>query len=84
MPPTNYRRCVGLSLRINMQAKELALKQPAELKRLAAEWRAMIRDVRFKVATRQSTKVRELRTLKKNLARLEMTLHALQTKQPAA
>ena len=53
---------------------ELKLKSQDELRRLAQELQEKLRDARFKVATRQLTKVRELRALKKDLARITMIL----------
>ncbi|MFH1077862.1 MAG: 50S ribosomal protein L29 [Patescibacteria group bacterium] len=53
-----------------MNPKDLIQKQHDELERLAGELRADIRDFRFKVATRQYTKVRTLRNAKKDLARV--------------
>ncbi len=54
-----------------MDAKELRSKSPAELVRLADELRAQIRDVRFKVATRQHGKVHDMKRLRRDLARVE-------------
>lgn len=48
---------------------ELRQKSRAELERLVSETRAHIREMRFKVATRQFSKVRMLRSLKRDLAR---------------
>jgi len=57
-----------------MTAKELALKQVEELQALRAEWCVELREVGFKVATRQASAVRRLRELRKDLARLETVL----------
>ncbi len=57
-----------------MDIKELKLKSVDELKRLAKELRSELRDMRFKVATRQLTKVRNVRKGKKDLARIETLL----------
>ncbi|KAA0205986.1 50S ribosomal protein L29 [Candidatus Uhrbacteria bacterium] len=54
-----------------MDAKELRSKTPAELSRLADELRAQLRDVRFKVATRQHGKVHDMKRLRRDLARVE-------------
>ncbi|MBU1348639.1 50S ribosomal protein L29 [Patescibacteria group bacterium] len=62
-----------------MNPKDLIQKQHDELTRLAAELSADIRDLRFKVATRQNAKVRMLRNAKKDLARV---LTALTQKKP--
>ncbi len=53
-----------------MAAKELMQKSAAELKREAADLRSAIRELRFKIATRQHGKVREIRNKKRQLARL--------------
>ncbi|MSR85280.1 50S ribosomal protein L29 [Candidatus Uhrbacteria bacterium] len=57
-----------------MNMQELKLKSLDELRRLADELGEKLREARFKVATRQLTKVRQLRVLKKDLARIEMLL----------
>jgi len=53
-----------------MAAKELLQKSAAELSREAADLRTAIRELRFKIATRQHGKVREIRNKKRELARL--------------
>jgi ribosomal protein L29 len=58
-------------------SKELQQKSAAELNRDAADLRSSIRELRFKIATRQHGKVREMRNKKRDLARL---LTALATK----
>ncbi len=62
-----------------MDIKELKLKSVDELKRLAKEQRSELRDMRFKVATRQLTKVRNVRKGKKDLARIETLLRSPST-----
>ncbi len=57
-----------------MDAKELKSKTAAELNRLADELRAEVRNLRFKVATRQHGKVRDLRHLRRDIARIETEL----------
>lgn len=59
-----------------MKANELRQKSPNELRRLAADLRSQLRDLRFKVATRQHTKVRTLREMKKDISRIETILAA--------
>lgn len=59
-----------------MEAKELKSKTVAELTRIADELRAELRVIRFKVATRQHGKVRDLRRLRRDLARVEATRNA--------
>ena len=56
-----------------MEVKELKSKTAAELTRIADELRAELRAIRFKVATRQHGKVRDLRRLRRDLARVEAT-----------
>ncbi|QQR60642.1 50S ribosomal protein L29 [Candidatus Uhrbacteria bacterium] len=58
-------------------SKELQQKSAAELSRDAADLRSSIRELRFKIATRQHGKVRDMRLKKRDLARL---LTALATK----
>jgi ribosomal protein L29 len=58
-----------------MEAKELKSKTAAELTRVADELRAELRAIRFKVATRQYGKVRDLRRLRRDLARVEAVRH---------
>ena len=53
-----------------MNPKDLRLKTRDELTRLSTEMRASIRDLRFKIATRQFSKVRTIRNAKKDLARV--------------
>lgn len=53
-----------------MKAKDLRQLTREESNARAAELRGLIRDLRFKVTTRQHAKVRDLRKAKKDLARL--------------
>jgi ribosomal protein L29 len=53
-----------------MEAKELRLKTPAELKALVAELTGQIRDLRLNVRTRQVRNVRDLRHKRHTLARV--------------
>lgn len=57
-----------------MKANELRQKSDIELRRMADELRADLRDLRFKIATRQHAKVRTVREAKKRLARIETVL----------
>lgn len=57
-----------------MTAKELEQKTPEELRKLIAELRESVRDLRFKIATRQHRKVRAIRETKKDLARVNAVL----------
>lgn len=63
-----------------MKTNELRQKSNEELTRLAVELRGNIRDMRFKIATRQHNKVRSLREAKKDLAKVLSVLRELQTK----
>lgn len=58
-----------------MDAHELKQKQPEELRRMVHELHAQLRDLRFKVATRQWSKVRTIRALKKDVSRIQTVLH---------
>lgn len=62
-----------------MSPKELASKSLEELHKTIGEQRALIRDLRFKITTRQNTKVRVLREAKKDLARLLTAVHQHKT-----
>ncbi|MBU1032405.1 MAG: 50S ribosomal protein L29 [Patescibacteria group bacterium] len=57
-----------------LNSKDLIQKTESELNRIASDLRTEIRDLRFKVATRQHAKVRNLRHAKKDLARVLTTL----------
>ena len=62
-----------------MNPKELAQKTAEELKKMASDARAEIRDMRFKVATRQFTKVRGVCHAKRDLARVMTALNSKKT-----
>jgi large subunit ribosomal protein L29 len=53
-----------------MQIKELRNKPIAELQNLLAEKREALRAMRFKVSQRQLKKVREIKLVKKDIARI--------------
>ncbi len=53
-----------------MKAKELKQLTTVELNAKVAELRGLIRDLRFKVTTRQNSKVRDLRKAHKELAQV--------------
>ena len=53
-----------------MKIKELRQKSELELKRLLAESREKLRDMRFKAAQRQLKKVRDIRVAKKTISRI--------------
>ncbi len=56
--------------------KDLQEKNIAELRVLIAETRAACRDLQFKIAAKQLKNIREIRTAKKNLARLQTVLRS--------
>lgn len=60
-----------------MEAKDLRQKSPEELRNLAAELRVQLREAEFAVATHQLKKVRDLRRVKRDLARVLTTLNAM-------
>jgi ribosomal protein L29 len=66
-----------------MEWSELKQKSPTELQRLLQEKRDLLRDRRFKVAEGQHQDVRELRELKRDIARL-MTKLRQPTPAPAS
>lgn len=53
-----------------MKIKELRDKTDVELDRLLSETRNKVRDMRFKVAARQQTDVREIREARKVVAQI--------------
>lgn len=63
-----------------MKAKDLQQMTQIELQTKAAELRGLIRDLRFKITTRQNSKVRDLLKARKDLARVLTTLSALNKK----
>lgn len=60
---------------INMELKELKKKSKGELHALLAESRDRLRELRFKDANRQLKNVREIRTLKKEIAQVMTMLN---------
>ncbi len=52
-----------------MDFEEIKNKSAAELKELVLEWRAKMRDLKFKVASGGLKKVGEIPTLRHNIAR---------------
>jgi ribosomal protein L29 len=52
------------------ELKELKLKSEAELQRLLASNREKLRDLRFKVSQNQFKNIREIRQLKKKIAKI--------------
>lgn len=53
-----------------LNPKELTQKTREELLKMASDYRAEIRELRFKIATRQHAHVRKLRNAKRDLARV--------------
>jgi len=65
-----------------MDFKEIKTKTEAELHRLLADHRDRLREARFKDASRQLKDVREIREIKKTIARVLTTLKKLVPKKP--
>lgn len=65
-----------------MDWSEIKQKSAAELERLLQETREHLRDRRFKVAQGQQKDVREIRELKKSVARLLTRIRQAPTKKP--
>ena len=67
-----------------MKQKEIVQKSKEELIKLLAESREHLRDLRFKVVNKQLKNVREIRDLKRTIARASTRLAVLerQEKQP--
>lgn len=63
-----------------MKAKDLKQLTQIELQNKASELRGLIRDLRFKVTTRQNSKVRDLLKARKDLARVLTMLSVLNKK----
>lgn len=61
-----------------MKAKDLKQLNHQELQNRAAELRGLVRDLRFKVTTRQHSKVRDLRQTRRDLARVLTVLNQIQ------
>jgi len=53
-----------------MEIKELKLKTEKELRQILNEFRDKLRDLRFKDANKQLKDVREIRVVKKTIARI--------------
>ncbi|RMD58941.1 50S ribosomal protein L29 [Candidatus Parcubacteria bacterium] len=60
-----------------MEFKDLKNKSEAELHRLLAEMREKLRELRFKDANRQLKDVREIRQIRKTIARILTLLNSL-------
>ncbi|PIS40482.1 MAG: 50S ribosomal protein L29 [Candidatus Kerfeldbacteria bacterium CG08_land_8_20_14_0_20_43_14] len=66
-----------------MDLKEIKLKSLAELKSLLAEMREKLRDLRFKLAQDSHKDVREIRVVKKTIARILTLIKIQEVKSPA-
>lgn len=68
-----------------MKTKELKEKSEKELQGLLAESREKLRDLRFKIASRQLKGVRDVRKTKKDIARISTLIKGKQgeSKQPS-
>ena len=60
-----------------MDANDLRKKSPEELRKQAEELRNAVRDLRFKITSRQVAKVRDLRKAKKDLAQVLTIIRSL-------
>ena len=57
-------------MKVKEELKELKLKSVSELQRLLAASREKLRDLRFKDSQNQLKNIREIRALKKKIARI--------------
>lgn len=64
-----------------MKQKEIIQKSFEELERLLAELRERLRETRFKAANKQLKNVREIRVLKRTIARISRQLTDLAQKK---
>jgi large subunit ribosomal protein L29 len=67
-----------------MTSKEIRELSPAEINTKLRETREQLLNLRLRKQTGQVEKTHELRTLRKDIARLETILHEKQAKAPAA
>lgn len=61
-----------------MEYKELTQKKESELKKMLAEERAKLHGLRLKLSVNQLKDVREVRTIRKNIAKILTQLSALE------
>lgn len=66
-----------------MELKELRKKSDEELKKLLAEQREKLREIRFKVSSRQYKAVRDVRKIKKIIAQI-LTIQKERLASPGA
>ncbi|NQU83828.1 MAG: 50S ribosomal protein L29 [Parcubacteria group bacterium] len=64
-----------------MKTQELREKSENEIKKLLAEKREGLRDLRFKVSQRQLKNIREVRKVKKSIARFLTILKEKESKE---
>jgi large subunit ribosomal protein L29 len=57
-------------MKLKEELKELKLKSVSDLQKLLASSREKLRDLNFKVSQNQLKNVREIRIIKKNIARI--------------
>ncbi|MDD5567483.1 MAG: 50S ribosomal protein L29 [Patescibacteria group bacterium] len=62
-----------------MKIAELNNKSATELRTMLSEHRTKERELRFRISTKQTKNVREIRKLKKTIARIMMVLHNKKT-----
>jgi ribosomal protein L29 len=62
-----------------MKMKDVILKSEAELKALLAEYQSKVRELNFKVASRQLKNLRDLREAKRVVARILTHLSRLKS-----
>jgi len=65
-----------------MKFKELKIKSITELQKILAESREQLRDLRFKVASKQLKNVREIREIRKRIVRILFILNQPKTEEP--
>ncbi|OIO16558.1 50S ribosomal protein L29 [Candidatus Kuenenbacteria bacterium CG11_big_fil_rev_8_21_14_0_20_37_9] len=63
-----------------MKFKELVTKNKKELERSLLELKEKLREMRFKVAQRQLRKVHEIKTTRRDVARIETALYSIGAK----
>jgi len=64
-----------------MEFKELQKKKESELHKSLAESRDTLRDLRFKVASKQLKDIREIRVVKKTIAKILTLLNSKSDKE---
>ncbi|MFA6106865.1 MAG: 50S ribosomal protein L29 [Patescibacteria group bacterium] len=59
-----------------MEMKELKTKSQSELNKLLGDFRDKLRDLRFRDASKQLKNVRDIRTLRQDIARIMTVLNS--------